>query len=173
MEDIRKIHIASDHAGFLMKTELKKYLEEKYYEVIDHGAVEENLDDDYTDFVFPAAVAVAEDNGNSFGIVIGGSGQGEAIVANRVPGIRAMTFYGLKDDLNVENSNIVLARQHNDANILSIGARFVSIDEAKEAIDLFLETSFSNEERHVRRISKIDNLDQFMMGDDVNDDEDE
>lgn len=156
--DVRKIHIGSDHAGFLMKEKLKRHLEKMEYEVIDHGANEEDPLDDYPDFILPVAVAVHEED-DSVGIILGGSGQGEAIVANRVPGIRAAVYYGGADKEEI----VVLSRQHNDSNILSLGARFLSEDEAKEAVDLWLETAFSGEERHLRRIHKIDNLDQIMV----------
>jgi ribose 5-phosphate isomerase B len=158
-KDIRVIHIGSDHAGYEMKEELKKFLEMKDFKVIDHGAYEYNEFDDYPDFCLPVAVEVSQDE-HSVGIVLGGSGQGEAMVANRVPGIRATVFYG--NPSNDENM-VVLSKQHNDSNILSLGARFLTIDEAKEAVDSWLETAFSNEERHVRRINKIENLDSLMI----------
>lgn len=157
-KDIRTIHIGTDHAGFEMKEELKKFLEMKDYEVVDHGAYDFDEDDDYPDFILPAVVAVSEDV-HSLGIILGGSGQGEAIVANRIPGIRAVVYYG---DSGSEESIINLSRQHNDANVLSLGARFLNFDEAKDAVENWLETSFSGEERHIRRINKIDNLDQLM-----------
>jgi ribose 5-phosphate isomerase B len=158
MEDIRTIHIGGDHAGFDLKGEIIRFLEKKEYEVIDHGAHEFDGDDDYPDFVLPVALAVVEDR-NSRGIILGGSGQGEAMVANRVQGIRATVFYGEPE--YSDESIINLSRQHNDANVLSIGARFVTEEEALEAIDMWLETSFSNEERHMRRISKIDEVDMY------------
>lgn len=158
MEDIRTIHIGSDHAGFDLKVEIIRFLEKKEYEVIDHGAYEFDGDDDYPDFVLPVAVAVAEDS-NSRGIILGGSGQGEAMVANRVQGIRATVFYG--EPTYSDESIINLSRQHNNANILSIGARFVTEEEALEAIDMWLETAFSEDERHIRRITKIDEIDSY------------
>lgn len=156
MEDIRTIHIATDHAGFDLKNKIVRFLEQKHYEVVDHGAHDLNLDDDFPDFILPAAIAVAEDV-DSRGIILGGSGQGEAMVANRVKGIRATVFYG--EPSSTDLSIIELSRHHNDANILSLGARFLTHEEALEAIELWLETSFSGEERHVRRISKIDEID--------------
>ncbi len=158
MEDIRTIHIGSDHAGFDLKGEIIRFLEKKEYEVIDHGAYEFDGDDDYPDFVLPVAVAVVEDP-NARGIILGGSGQGEAMVANRVQGIRATVFYG--EPAYSDESIINLSRQHNDANVLSIGARFVTEEEALEAIDMWLETSFSEDERHARRIAKIDEIDSY------------
>lgn len=160
--DIRKIHIGTDHAGYEMKEELKKFLEMKDYEVIDHGAFEYDPEDDYPDFILPVAIEVSQDE-HSLGIVLGGSGQGEAMVANRVPGIRATVFYG---HTKSEEDIITLSRQHNGANVLSLGARFLSIEEAKESVEIWLETDFSGEERHARRISKIDNLDSIMIDED-------
>ncbi len=161
-----KIYLASDHAGFEMKGAIKEYLMylELGYEIIDMGTNEYNQYDDYPDFVIPMAKAVAEEQG-SMGIIFGGSGQGEAMCANRISGIRAGVFYGQMQptsgvDLEGVESNdsfeiVKLMRSHNDANILSIGARFVSVDEAKFACELFLNTKFSGDERHVRRISKF------------------
>jgi len=157
--DIRTIHIGTDHAGFYMKEELVKHLEIAGYEVVDHGAFEEDAEDDYPDFILPVAVAVNQ-NKNSLGIVLGGSGQGEAMVANRIPGIRATVFYGEPSN---GDSMVVISKFHNNSNILSLGARFLSIEEAKSAVDLWLETAFSGEERHVRRINKIDDLENLFF----------
>jgi ribose 5-phosphate isomerase B len=159
--DIRKIHIGSDHAGYKMKEDLKRFLELKEFEVIDHGAFEEDDDDDYPDFVVPVALEVSRDE-HSLGIILGGSGQGEAIVANRFPGIRTTVFYG--EPVNSDSSIIDLGRQHNDTNILSLGARFLSVDEAKEAVEQWLDTDFSGEDRHIRRLNKIAHLDHMIFG---------
>jgi ribose 5-phosphate isomerase B len=142
------IHIATDHAGFDLKEKLKNYLNELGHEVTDHGAFELNEKDDYPDFISLAAYAVVEDP-NARGIILGGSGQGEAMCANRFKGIRAAVFYGGSLEI------VKRSREHNDANMLSLGARFVTEDEAKNAVKLFLETEFSNEERHMRRLSKF------------------
>lgn len=158
MEDIRTIHIGSDHAGFDLKEAIITHLEHQHFEVVDHGAYELDSEDDYPDFILPVAIAVVEDK-HSRGIILGGSGQGEAIVANRVQGIRATVFYG--EPKTHDESIIELSRHHNDANVLSIGARFVSEEEALEAIDLWLETAFSGEEKHARRITKIDQIDNY------------
>jgi len=157
--NIRKIHIGSDHAGFELKEVLRKFLETKDYEVVDHGAFELDPEDDYPDFIFPAVKEVSNDP-DSFGIILGGSGQGEAMCANRIPGIRATVFngqYAPADGREVPDE-IILSRQHNAANVLSLGARFISKEEAKEAVELWLETEFSGDDRHIRRISKIDKL---------------
>ena len=161
-----KIYIGSDHTGFALKEELKKYLSELElgYEVVDFGAYEYNENDDYPDFVKPVAEAV-EKNEGSMGIVLGGTGAGEAMCANRTSGARAFVFYGEKlpiDKIDIKGNEsmdsfeiIKLAREHNDANIISIGTRFVTPDEAKFAIELFLSTKFSGDERHIRRINKF------------------
>ena len=145
-----KIYIGSDHAGFILKEKIKEYLGSLNYEVIDKGAFELNPTDDYPDFIIPTSEAVANDP-LSLGIVLGGSGEGEQISANKVDGIRALEYYG-------SNLEIVkLGREHNDANILSLGARFLNEEEALQAVKIFIETPFSNDERHIRRIDKIIN----------------
>ena len=143
-----KIYIGTDHAGFELKEKLKIYLRELGHDVEDMGAHELNAEDDYPDFIIPTAESVAKDNG-SLGIILGGSGEGEEMAANKVSGIRAAEYYGGNLDI------ITLARKHNDANILSLGARFISEEEAKDAVKIFINTPFSDEERHVRRIAKI------------------
>lgn len=158
-----KIHIGTDHAGFDLKNKLVEYLKTKGYDVVDHGAFELDQNDDYPDFVKPVANAVSEDAG-SRGIIIGGSGQGEAMCANRHQAVRCVVFYGgivAKQAVDIHGREsddlyemVRIAREHNNANVLSLGARFVSDDEAFQAVDLFLETPFSNDERHVRRIQK-------------------
>jgi ribose 5-phosphate isomerase B len=142
------IHLATDHAGYAHKEVLKKYLLDSGIEVVDHGATTVVEDDDYPDFMTPCAQAVADDT-QSFGIIFGGSGQGEAMCANRVTGVRAVVYYGGSKDI------LTLSREHNNANILSIGARFVSPKETIEAVKLWLATPFSAEARHVRRLSKF------------------
>lgn len=153
-----KIYIASDHAGFDLKEALVPYIGSLGYEVEDLGAFEKTEDDDYPDYILPCAQKVAGDPG-SFGVILGASGQGEAMVANRVEGVRAAVFYGnpltvQTDAVGRELPLIASVRMHNDANILSLGARFIAPDEAKDAVSTFLSTSFTGEERHVRRISK-------------------
>lgn len=142
------IHIATDHAGLELKEKVKSYLSKLDYEVIDHGAYEYDALDDYPDFIFPCAEAVSNDS-NSKGIILGGSGQGEAMAANRVKGVRAAVFYNGPDEI------IKLSRQHNDANILSLGARFMSDQEMYKIIELWLSTDFESG-RHKRRIEKLD-----------------
>lgn len=143
------IVLATDHAGFAHKEALKKYLLEKGYKVRDFGTHTE-AQCDYPDFIFPAAKAVSEDPDTTKGIIFGGSGQGEAMTANRVKGVRATVFYG------GPNQIVELSKAHNNANVLSIGARFISVEDMKKAVDLWLKTPFPGEERHLRRIQKID-----------------
>jgi ribose 5-phosphate isomerase B len=150
-----KIYIGTDHAGFELKEELKKFLKDLGCEVEDKGAYEFNREDDYPDFILPVVKAVAEDIAkdlDSRGIVIGGSGQGEAIVANKVKNIRAAVVY---DEYSAR-----MSREHNDANIVSLGTRTLSADKAKKLVKLWLETPFSNEERHKRRIEKIKTIEK-------------
>ncbi len=144
-----KIYFASDHAGFEMKNALLEYVKELGYETEDCGTYEINPEDDYPEFIKKAAQAVSNDPKNSKAIILGGSGQGEAMAANRFPSVRAAVFYGHNPDI------IKLSREHNDANVLSLGARFLSLDEAKETVKLWLETKFSGEEKHKRRIEEI------------------
>jgi ribose 5-phosphate isomerase B len=146
-----KIYLAGDHAGYELKEALIPFLRERGVEVEDVGPLEFKEGDDYPDYIMPMALKVVEDKG-SFGIGIGASGQGEAMVANRIKGARAAVYYGSQDNI------LTLSREHNDANILSLGAKFISIDDAKEAVLKWLATPFSNEERHTRRIRKIDGI---------------
>lgn len=144
-----KIAIGTDHAGFTLKESLKKFLRDAGHEVVDCGAYELEEGDDYPDFVIPVASAVSHGECER-GIILGGSGQGEAMVANRFPRVRAAVFYG------GDRQIITLSREHNDANILSLGARFLDESEAEEIIELWLKTAFAAEERHMRRVEKID-----------------
>ncbi|MBI3634298.1 MAG: RpiB/LacA/LacB family sugar-phosphate isomerase [Candidatus Yonathbacteria bacterium] len=145
-----RIYIGTDHAGFELKEKLVIFLKELGYMVEDFGAYSYESQDDYPDFIRKVAEAVAQDP-LSRGFVLGGSGQGEAMCANRVNGARAAVYYGGAVDI------VVLSREHNDANILSLGARFIDEEEAKEVVRVWLETPFSGEERHIRRIKKIEN----------------
>lgn len=147
---MKKIVIATDHAGFELKETIKKYLLAQGYEVQDCGAQTYDEADDYPDYISQASAVVSADPENTRGIIFGASGQGEAMVANRYQHVRAIVYYGNVLDI------ISLGREHNDANMLSFGARFVAEDEAITATKMFLETPFSNIERHERRIKKID-----------------
>ena len=143
-----KIHIATHHAGLDLKNAIRDYLVDKGHDVTDHGAHEYDALDDYPDFIFPCAKAVAADT-ESKGIILGGSGQGEAMAANRVKGCRAAVFYNGPMDI------VKLSREHNNANILSLGARFMSEEEIYDVIELWLAEPFGGG-RHQRRIEKLD-----------------
>lgn len=150
-----KIYLATDHAGFEVKEFLKEKLTSLGNEIEDCGAFTNDPHDDYPDFIEIAAVKVSNDP-TSRGIILGGSGQGEAITANKIKNIRAVVYYGGNEEL------ITLSRQHNDANILSLGARFLTQEEALKAVNLWLETGFPNEERHARRIEKIKKIEEHV-----------
>ena len=148
----KKIFLGSDHAGFELKEYIKKYLQKSGMEVEDKGAHKFDPKDDYPDFILPVAKKIAENPDNSIGIIFGASGQGESIVANKIKGVRAALYYGGSIEI------VKLSRTHNDANILSLGARFLTKDEAIRAVKIWLETGFSNDPRHIRRIKKIDKI---------------
>lgn len=141
-----RLHIGSDHAGLELKSELIEHLVSKGHDVTDHGPYEYDALDDYPIFCIPAAEAAAKDPA-SLGIVIGGSGNGEQMAANKVRGVRAALAWSIE--------TAKLAKEHNDANVISIGGRMHSIAECKEIIDAFIATPFSKDERHVRRINLI------------------
>lgn len=154
-----KVYFAGDHAFFALKEVLMEQVRSMGHEVEDVGAHAYDAEDDYPDFITPCAKKVAETR-DSFGIIGGASGQGEAMVANRVKGVRAAVFYGEPPSPQTDATGAVLdlissARVHNDANVLSLGARFVSVEEAKRAVTKFLTTPFSDAERHIRRIKKF------------------
>lgn len=153
------IVIASDHAGFDLKQQLVLFVRTLGYEVEDLGAHAYVEDDDYPELIAPAARRVSKDPEGTRAIILGGSGQGEAIVANRFPSVRAVVYNGesrgaVFNDLD----EIAISREHNNANVLSLGARFLTPDEANETVKRWLETPFSGDERHVRRIGKIERV---------------
>ena len=141
-----RVHIGSDHAGFELKNHLVQHLTAAGHDVVDHGPAVYDAVDDYPPYCLRTAEAVVQDDGG-LGIVIGGSGNGEQIAANKVKGVRAALVWNL--------STAELAREHNDANVISIGARQHTYEEVTALIDRFIATPFSNEERHVRRIGQI------------------
>jgi len=141
-----KIHIGSDHAGLEFKAKIIAHLQSQGHQVTDHGPHSFDPLDDYPEFCIPAALATAKDPG-SFGIVLGGSGNGEQMAANKVKGVRAALVW------SVEIAR--LARQHNDANVISLGGRMHDEKLCLELVDTFLSTPFSNDERHIRRIGLI------------------
>lgn len=145
-----RIHVATDHAGLEFSRQVQQHLSAAGHEVVDHGPVEYDALDDYPAFCINAAQAVARDQRDgvpALGVVFGGSGNGEQMAANKVAGIRAALVWS--------DSTATLAREHNDANVISIGARQHSADEAIRFIDLFVSTPFSGDERHVRRIAQL------------------
>ncbi|GAA3693492.1 ribose-5-phosphate isomerase [Microlunatus aurantiacus] len=147
-----RVHIGSDHAGFELKQHLVAELTAKGHDVVDHGAAAYDAQDDYPVYCLPAAEAVVAETG-SLGIVIGGSGNGEAIAANKVDGVRCALAWS--------EETATLGRQHNDANVISIGARMHTAAEATGFVERFLETPFSGDPRHQRR---IDLLSQYEGG---------
>jgi ribose 5-phosphate isomerase B len=141
-----RIHIGSDHAGLEFKNELIGHLVANGHDVTDHGPYEFDALDDYPDFCIPTAQAVSKDL-TAIGIVLGGSGNGEQIAANKVKGIRAALVWSIE--------TAKLAREHNNANVISVGQRQHTAQEVKDFIDTFIETPFPGEERHARRINKV------------------
>ncbi|MQA93912.1 MAG: ribose-5-phosphate isomerase [Streptosporangiales bacterium] len=141
-----RVYLGSDHAGFELKRHLIDWLRAQGHEAVDVGAPSYDAADDYPPFVIRAAHRVADDPG-SFGIVLGGSGNGESMAANKVPGVRAALVWN--DEI------ATLAREHNDANVISIGARMHTHDQATGFVALFLCTPFSGDDRHSRRITQM------------------
>lgn len=146
----KTIHVASDHAGYELKETVKASLETEGWKVVDHGAHSFDSEDDFPDYIFPAAEAVASNPEETVALIFGGSGQGEAMAANRISGIRATVYYG------GDSKIITLSRDHNDANVLSIGARFVSKDMALKVVKSWLTAPFKTTEKRERRNSKLD-----------------
>jgi ribose 5-phosphate isomerase B len=150
-----RVHLGSDHAGLELKDELVGWLEAHGHEPVDHGPFTYDAADDYPTFCIRAAAGVAADREAAepgLGIVIGGSGNGEQIAANKVEGVRAALVWN--------DETAALARQHNDANVISVGARMHSVEELKRFVETFLSTAYSSEERHDRRIAMIADYEQ-------------
>jgi ribose 5-phosphate isomerase B len=141
-----RVHLGSDHAGLELKEHMLGWLREHGHEPVDHGPFVYDALDDYPVFCLRAAAAVVADQG-SLGVVIGGSGNGEQIAANKVPGVRAALAWS--------EETASLAREHNDANVISVGGRMHTVDEMTRFIEVFLDTAFTGEERHVRRIGML------------------
>jgi ribose 5-phosphate isomerase B len=164
-----KIALATDHTGFEQLKDLQIFLESLGHECHSFGPKSLNIADDYPDFIFPAAKAVASGECER-AVILGGSGQGEAMAANRLRGVRCAVFYGPAVVGRIIDANgrvssspyeiVRLSRQHNDANVLSIAARFVSVTDMQQVVKLWLETPFSAEPRHQRRIDKLDKWSQ-------------
>jgi len=147
---MKKIYLGTDHAGFELKEAVRQMLEQDGYDVEDMGAYQFDAVDDYPDFIYPAAKMVSEDPDNSYGMVFGGSGNGEAMLANKLPNVRCALCW---DEFTIEAS-----REHNNANMLSLGSRTMTTERALKLIKLWLATEFAGDERHVRRIDKIKHL---------------
>ncbi|OGE32725.1 hypothetical protein A3J19_03515 [Candidatus Daviesbacteria bacterium RIFCSPLOWO2_02_FULL_41_8] len=164
-----KVYLATDHAGFELKEKVKEFLKTEGYEIEDCGAYQFDKDDDYPDFVSKAAEGVSKNLGSK-GIVFGGSGQAEAMVANKIKGVRCALFYTpvvpvrAADVTGRQSSDpfemIRLTREHNDANMLSLGVRFLTDEDALKVAKLWLESPFPGDERHTRRIEKISKLEE-------------
>ena len=164
-----KVYLATDHAGFELKNKVVEFLKKEGHDVEDCGPEVYDKDDDYPDFISIAAQKVSQ-NPEEFGIVFGGSGQGEAIVANKFNNVRCALFYGpvippIATDITGKTSDdpyemLRLTREHNNSNMLSIGVRFMSEEDVFNAIKLFLNSKYSGEERHARRIEKIKKLEE-------------
>jgi len=163
-----KIYLGTDHAGFELKEKVKSSLLKQGLKVEDCGAFKFDKNDDYPDFISKAARAVSKDSENSKGIIFGGSGQAEMMLANKFKGIRCALFYSaaipvrtadVTGRISIDPYEMIrLTREHNNSNMLSIGARFVTDEEAIKVTKLWLEVSFPGDERHVRRIEKITNI---------------
>ncbi|MCR2818871.1 ribose-5-phosphate isomerase [Microbacterium sp. zg.Y1090] len=145
-----RIHIATDHAGLEFSTQLQHHLAGEGHDLVDHGPLDYDAQDDYPAFCVRAAQAVVRDQEagiEAMGVVFGGSGNGEQIAANKVRGVRAALVWSI--------ATAELAREHNDANVIAVGARQHTFEEAAAFIDRFIQTPFSGDERHVRRIAQI------------------
>jgi ribose 5-phosphate isomerase B len=153
-----KIFIGTDHAGFGLKEILVPYLQNQGHVVVDKGAHKYDENDDYPDFIIPVAEEVSKDR-DARGIIFGGTGEGEAIVANKFPHVRAAVYYGKSDCVVDDDADIILrSREHNDANMLSLGARYLTEESMLNVVNTWLNTPFPGDERHVRRLAKIDKI---------------
>ncbi len=146
------LHLAADHAGLAHKELVKVWLQSEGYQVVDHGAHQFDGEDDFPDFIAPAAQAVQLAPARTKGIIFGGSGQGEAMCANRFSHVRATVYYGGSEEI------VTLSREHNDANMLSIGARFVDVDTTKRVVWLWLHTEPLMNDKYHRRNRKLSAL---------------
>jgi ribose 5-phosphate isomerase B len=167
-----KVYLATDHAGFDLKEKIKDFLKTHSYEVEDCGALEFDKNDDYPDFISKAAQKVSQDPENSRGVIFGGSGQAEMMVANKYPNVRAALFYtpvvpvGAADAAGRTSDDpyemIRLTREHNNANVLSLGARFLTEEQVIKAVKLWLDAPFPGDQRHARRIDKISEIEKAL-----------
>lgn len=169
-----KVYLATDHAGFDLKEKVKEFLKKEGFDVEDCGAYEFDKNDDYPDFISKAAEAVSKDPENSRGIILGGSGQAEMMTANKFKGVRCALFYSaaipvraadVTGRVSVDPYEMIrLTREHNNANMLSLGVRFVTDEEAMKVAKLWLNEPFPEHERHVRRIEKISAIEEKLHG---------
>ena len=165
------VYLATDHTGFELKEKVKAFLQKEGYEVTDYGAHYYDEDDDYPDFVSKAAEMVSKDPDNAKGVIFGGSGEGEAMVANKYKGVRCALFYAPAlpvQAVNIEGRTssdpfeiLRLTREHNWANILSIGVRFLKEEDALKAIKLWLDSPAPTDQKHVRRVEKIKKIEEL------------
>ena len=154
-----RIFVGTDHAGFGLKEKLIPFLKGQGHEVVDKGAYEYNEGDDYPDFVIPVAREVSKDSDNAKGIILGATGEGEAIAANKFPHVRAVIYYGRANCVVDDEADIIeRSRDHNNSNVLSLAARYLTEDDMLEAVARWLKTPYSGAERHVRRLGKIDQI---------------
>lgn len=147
-----KLLLASDHAGFELKNKIVAYLKSENFDVEDMGAHVYDKEDDYPKILVPVAMRVVSDPENTRAIIFGKSGNGEAMISNRFPGVRAAVYHGGNLDI------VRLSREHNDANVLSVAAGFVAEEEAREAVKIWISTQFSADPRHVRRNEMLDTI---------------
>lgn len=169
-----KIYLATDHTGIDIKNKVKEFLQKEGHKVEDCGAYEFDKNDDYPDFISKAAEGVSIDPSNSRGIIFGGSGQGEAMLANKYPGVRCALFYSPAmpaQAVNVEGRRsedpfeiLKLTREHNWANMLSLGARFLKEKDVLKAVKIWLESPDPKDERHIRRVEKIEKIESECCG---------
>lgn len=152
-----KIFVGTDHAGFVLKDKLIFSLKAQGHEVVDKGAFEYDEGDDYPDFVIPVSQEVSKDPENTRGVILGATGQAEAMVANKFPQIRAVVYYGKSESVVDDEADVIVrSREHNNTNILILGARFLTEETMMNAVTIWLNTPFSGGEKHVRRLAKID-----------------
>jgi ribose 5-phosphate isomerase B len=154
---MKHIYFAADHAGYQLKNILIEYAQSLGYSTEDLGPFIHDPEDDYPDYVSKVAQKVALHSEEARGCVLGGSGTGEALLSNKYPGVRAALWYGGPISI------VSLSREHNNANILSLGARFITTQDAQEALKVFLETNFTYDARHERRLKKINQCEQEIL----------
>jgi ribose 5-phosphate isomerase B len=152
-----KIFVGSDHAGYGLKEKLVASLKVAGHEVIDKGAIEYNEGDDYPDFVIPVAKEVSSDPDNVRGIILGATGQAEAFTANKFPHVRGVVYYGKSECVVDDEADVIVrSRQHNNSNLLSLGARYLTEEDMINTVNIWLNTAYGGGEKHIRRLAKVD-----------------